>query len=222
MHTAATSPKSRQRAPSERAVATHAKILDAAELVFSANGFDGSTLRDIAALAQVRVSLVHHHGGSKEALFAETVARRAGEIATARIAELAASRAHGPLTVEVVFSAFFRPFLDRAASDPRWRAYARLVAQVSADDRWKAITAAHFDPTAHRFLDELATLAPDSHRDAVATGFVYAVSAMLAHLTSQWRVGALSKGAPGSGDATARLVTFCASGFRAAAGLPQP
>lgn len=222
MHTATTSPKPRQRAPSERAVATHSKILDAAEMVFSANGFDGSSLRDIAALAQVRVSLVHHHGGSKEALFAETVARRAGEISKARISELENARDRGELTIETILTAFFCPLVKRSATDPRWHAYARLVAQVSADERWQAITKAHFDPTAHLFLDELIALAPGSRRDAVATGFVYAVSAMLAHLTSQWRVGALSMGATGPEDGTTRLVTFCASGIRAAAGLPQP
>ena len=47
--------KQRQRAPSKRALASRARILDAAERVFARGGFDGATMRDIAAEAAVPV-----------------------------------------------------------------------------------------------------------------------------------------------------------------------
>lgn len=208
--------KTRQRAPSQRALATRARILDAAESVFARNGFDGATLRDIADLAGVRVSLVHHHGGGKDDLFAQTVARRAAELSAARVAALDAARQNAPLTPEAVLDAFFRPFMERAATDMKWRDYARLVAMVSADPRWGAITARHFDPTARIFLSELAALLPDRAPGAIASGFVYAVSAMLAQLTSRWRVDALGDAPQDTTDETDRLVSFCASGLRMA------
>lgn len=218
MQSAVRSGRERQRAPSERAVATREKILDAAETVFAANGFDGATLRDMAELAGVRVSLVHHHGESKEQLFEQTVARRAKALAVARLAALEAAKAAGEPDPEAILAAFFRPFLALAETDPRWRAYARLVAHVSADPRWAHISAAHFDPTAQVFIAELSARLPQAPREAVARGFVYAVSAMLAHLTSQWRVRALAAESAPAGDDVDRLLHFCACGLCAAAG----
>ena len=210
--------KQRQRAPSKRSLATRKRILDAAEQVFAARGFEGATLRDIAAGAGVQVGLVHHHGGGKEDLFRITVARRAEELSRARLQALDVERSDGPLTLRAILTAFFGPYLSLAATGPEWYAYARLVAHVSADPRWSEIAAACFDPTAQVFLDEIAALLPDRPRSVLATGFVFAVSAMLALLTSHWRIAALGKEPPDPTDQLHDLVTYCAAGFQAARG----
>jgi AcrR family transcriptional regulator len=49
------------------------KILAAARSSFSRNGYDGATIRDIAASAQVDPALVRHYFGSKEHLFIEAL-----------------------------------------------------------------------------------------------------------------------------------------------------
>lgn len=49
------------------------KILDAARKLFAENGFDRSSLRQIAMLAGVDPSLISHHFGSKQKLFVEAV-----------------------------------------------------------------------------------------------------------------------------------------------------
>ncbi|MGD9862205.1 MAG: TetR/AcrR family transcriptional regulator [Pseudodonghicola sp.] len=194
---------------------TRERILDAAERVFSARGFDGATIRDIAAAAEVPAGLVHHHGGSKEELFTRTVARRAEELSVLRLATLEARRVEGPLTVRAVITCFLDPYIRMARDGgPQWLAYARLVAHVSADPRWRDLAADWFDPTANRFIDEIAALAPGCDRRAVAAGFVYSVAAMLAHLTSAWRIGALS--AAQDGPPPAELIAFCAAGIEAA------
>ncbi|WP_424984363.1 TetR/AcrR family transcriptional regulator [Microbulbifer sp. S227A] len=206
----------RQRAPSRRAMETRERILDAAEIVFADKGFDAATLRDIAALADAQVGLVHHHGGGKAELFAQTVKRRADDLSSARLDTLTASQSAGAVTVEDLIGCFFGPYLDRAASgDAQWLAYARLVAIVSADPRWRDLAAECFDPTANRFIDAFAQLYPDAPRVAIASGFVYSVSAMLALLTSAWRIETL--GATGSIGTGRRdeLVRFCAAGIRA-------
>lgn len=206
--------KQRQRAPSARALERRAEILDAAERVFASRGFDGATLRDIAQAADAPVSLVHHHGGGKAALFEEVVARRAQELSALRLAALhGASR---PLSLDAVLRAFILPYLDRAATGgPQWLAYARLVAMVSADEGWSEISARHFDPTAARFIDAIAALYPDAPRAAIAQGFVFAVSAMLAHVTARWRVGALSGDVAPDADATEALIAYASAGFLA-------
>jgi AcrR family transcriptional regulator len=49
---------------------TREAILDAARGQFAENGYDGATIRAIAAAAAVDPALVHHYYGSKERLFA--------------------------------------------------------------------------------------------------------------------------------------------------------
>jgi AcrR family transcriptional regulator len=49
---------------------TREAILDAARGQFAENGYDGATIRAIAASAGVDPALVHHYYGSKERLFA--------------------------------------------------------------------------------------------------------------------------------------------------------
>jgi AcrR family transcriptional regulator len=48
---------------------TRATILGAARDAFGERGFDGSSIRDIAARAGVDAALVHHYFGSKQRLF---------------------------------------------------------------------------------------------------------------------------------------------------------
>lgn len=210
--------KTRKRAPSERALATKTRVFDAAEQVFAARGFDGATIRDIAAVAGEPVGTIHHHGGGKEALFHQTVARRAETLARVRIEALERLQNEGALTLESLLAAFMRPFFDLSQSEPRWRDYARLVAFVSADDRWRAISAECFDPTAEVFIIALRDLLPDVARTQIAEGFVFSVSAMLALLTSQGRMDALGGGNVPQDDRIDYLVRYCAAGLRACCG----
>lgn len=53
----------------EAPASTKARILAAAESVFSARGFDGASTREIAAAAGVNISSLHYHWESKERLY---------------------------------------------------------------------------------------------------------------------------------------------------------
>nr|BAP34697.1 TetR family transcriptional regulator [Paracidovorax avenae] len=52
-----------------RSQATKDRILDAARTLFASQGYDGTTVREVAALAQSNPALVIRYYGSKEALF---------------------------------------------------------------------------------------------------------------------------------------------------------
>lgn len=205
----------RKRAPSKRALATKSRVLDAAEKVFAGRGFDGSTIRDIATEAGEPVGTIHHHGGGKAALFHRTIARRAEALSQARLTALSQIRARDEVTLETVLSAFIRPLFDLTHEDPRWRDYARLVAFVSVDDRWHDISAQFFDPTAEVFMQELLAILPSATRPQIAEGFVFSVSAMLALLTSQNRIGTLTGGQSKQDAQIDHLIRFCAAGFTA-------
>lgn len=214
--------KQRQRAPSQRSLETRARILDAAEYKFAQLGFDGASMRDVAKKAGVQVNLVTHHGGSKEDLFARVVIRRADTLSLARLGSLAARRELGPLSLRAILECFFAPYLDKAETGgAQWLAYARLVAFVSADARWEDLAARCFDPTAGKFIDAICELYPDTPRQNIAAGFVYSVSAMLALVTSRWRVNALGDPRPDAASHLDELVNFCAAGIDASASAYQ-
>lgn len=59
--------------PTPRSRATRERILEAARTTFAALGYDGATLRHIAAHANTNVALVIRYFGSKEDLFAMAV-----------------------------------------------------------------------------------------------------------------------------------------------------
>ena len=56
--------------------ATRSSILDAAESVFVERGFAATAMSEIASRAGVTKSLIHHHFGSKDALWQEVKRRR--------------------------------------------------------------------------------------------------------------------------------------------------
>jgi len=68
--------------------ATKALILDAAEAVFLEKGFGNTAVSEIAAKAGITKSLIHHHFGSKENLWAEVKSRRFHEYADIQMALL--------------------------------------------------------------------------------------------------------------------------------------
>lgn len=79
-----------RRPPGRRAgeSGTRAAIGEAARAQFAARGYDGATIRGIAAAANVDPALVHHYYGSKEALFAAAMRMRVlpSEVMTAALA----------------------------------------------------------------------------------------------------------------------------------------
>src|ERR687891_1473936 len=88
---------------------TRERILDAAEQRFSEEGFAGTSLREITALAGVNVAAVNYHFGSKEELLRAVLSRIVEPVNRERLellqrAEEAA--APHPSPVEAILEAF--------------------------------------------------------------------------------------------------------------------
>lgn len=66
-------PRARGKRSAEDAIATREAILKAALKLFAGKGFDGTSLRDIAAEAGISHGIIRHHFGSKMVIW-ETVA----------------------------------------------------------------------------------------------------------------------------------------------------
>ncbi len=61
------------RRPQARGIATRARILAGAEALFTRRGYDGTSMADVAARADVGVGTVYHHFPDKHALLLDLV-----------------------------------------------------------------------------------------------------------------------------------------------------
>ena len=89
--------------------ATRRAILDAAELLFAHGGYAKTAMSEVASCSQVTKSLIHHHFGSKDALWSEVLQRLLGRYEGALQLLLAAEATASPLAaLENAISGYHR------------------------------------------------------------------------------------------------------------------
>jgi len=99
---------------------TRLEILDATETLLAVNGPTATSIRNIAARAEVNVAAVNYHFHSKDGLIDELLRRRAHPLSEERLARLdacLASNPEGAPKLEAVLAAFVLPMLEFAASE---------------------------------------------------------------------------------------------------------
>lgn len=84
-----------------RGAATAARVLGAAEELFAERGYAGTTLRDVADRAGLRIPSLYNHFASKDALYAAVLARGIGPVVTllAELVEAPAAERSDPRRV---------------------------------------------------------------------------------------------------------------------------
>jgi AcrR family transcriptional regulator len=93
---------------------TRERILDVAERLFMAHGYEGTSMRMITGSAEVNLAAVNYHFGSKEALLREVFRRRLAWLNFERLNaldQLEAQSAGAPLKPSQVLEAFFGTLL---------------------------------------------------------------------------------------------------------------
>lgn len=203
-----------------RGEATRERVLDAAERLFAAEGFDAVSIRRIAADAGVTLGVVGFHGGSKQKLFRTVLERRVEALNAARRARLAELRAQdAPLEMRDLVDGYLTPYLDHASrGDPQWRAYARLIARIVSDDRWYPEVGGLYDPVAQEYLDAMHELRSEVPREELVTALTLTVASMLSLVASRARIAGLSgREAGGPMDYRETLIAFCLGGIEAVA-----
>jgi AcrR family transcriptional regulator len=117
--------------------ATKSRILDAAESLFMAHGFEATSLRAITTSADVNLAAVHYHFGSKEELFQSVLVRRLDPMNRARLellTRLEAKSAPAALPCERILTAFLIPALSLARDPERGgKDFLRLLGRAYAD-----------------------------------------------------------------------------------------
>jgi AcrR family transcriptional regulator len=87
---------------------TRERLLSSAEALFAEKGFEGTSVRELAARAGCNLSLIHYYFGSKEGLLTELVRSKAGQ-AGALLEAAAAEAPDAPAAVRA-FVAFMIDF----------------------------------------------------------------------------------------------------------------
>src|SRR5438105_15088177 len=94
---------------------TRSRILDVAEQLFSEQGFDRVSIRDITRKARVNLAAINYHFGTKEDLIGAVFERRVVPVNEARLAALdMVEKSAGKRIpkLEAILEAFIRPALQ--------------------------------------------------------------------------------------------------------------
>ncbi|AUW58917.1 TetR/AcrR family transcriptional regulator [Sphingobium sp. SCG-1] len=103
---------------SSKGADTRQVILNAAEVLFSEHGYNGTSLRDIANAANVRLSAAHYHFGNKHEIYRAAMERKL-DLLQQTISDSFADAdgsTEGCLTIEQTIAAFVQPFLTIAST----------------------------------------------------------------------------------------------------------
>lgn len=197
-------------------------ILDSAEELFAQKGLNGASLRQIASLAKVDVSLITYHFKTKDNLFGAVIERRTSVFNNEQnfyLEECERKAAPGSPGVEDVVDAFCYIFLKRAiAGDAHWRNFFQLFTRMSVDPgRGAEIMATKFDPIAMRTINALRAALPDCDDRNIQWSFQFLFGALVACLVNTGSINRLSGGSVDSEDFIkihASLVPFACAGLK--------
>jgi len=132
----------------DRRAATQAAILKAARKLFGDDGFDATTMDDIAASARVAKGAVYHHFKTKEDVFEAVFELASHDL----VAELdAAARAEKDALVAM--AAGVQHYLAACSKGPTGQIILRDGPAVLGWERWREIDAKHFGGKVPRGLE---------------------------------------------------------------------
>jgi AcrR family transcriptional regulator len=202
---------------------TREKLIVAAETLFAQHGYQGVSVRAIAAAAGVNWSLLGYYFRGKEGLLFEIYRRHGNALNAERFQLLKAAKAEcQPPQLEKVIEAFVLPALSVAHTQNGGPSFSRLRAVLAAENSQllDQLVAENFDSSSAEFIDALCECLPELPRDEVLWRFHFMLGTIYYSATGPHRIKALSQGRcdPGSASENVKhLIPFLAAGFRAPA-----
>ena len=204
---------------------TSQRILEAAEKLFSVDGYSGVSLRQITGEAGVDLALIKYYFGSKEGLFDAVLASRVGKMSELRLQGLAQIeiRPNSRETVEQLLEVFLRPMLGRSAKEvAELKNYRLLIALVTNSRAWQdQVFKKHYDPVARKFIDTLAAILPGVAWEDICWAFSFFLGSVVNAFAETGRIDRLSDGRCRSSDleeACRKIIAYTTAAFM---GLPR-
>jgi AcrR family transcriptional regulator len=199
------------------------KLVEAAEKLFAANGFDVVSVRDITQAAGSNVAAVNYHFGSRDDLVAVVMTRYLTPVNEARLAGLEAVERNWvgqAVPVEEVIDAFVRPLITRTGtSDLSEALYFKLVGRIFSmpNETLPAGVEAQVRVVIERFIRALGMSLPSLKEEELLWRLHFVVGAMIHLLIHGETVERVSQGTAGTPDmeaGVARLLGFAVAGLR--------
>ena len=162
---------------------TRARILDAAERLFMAHGYDGTSMRQITGEAGVNLAAVNYHFGSKEALIQEVFRRRLNWLNEERMRaldELEATADGQPLKPSQIVDAFFGTMIRMAEDEERGGViFLRLLGRTLTEpsDFIRAFLAHEYKTVVERYKEALFRSLPDVPKAEIVWRFHFMLGA---------------------------------------------
>jgi AcrR family transcriptional regulator len=204
-------------------------ILAAAEELFSINGFNAVSVRDIAQAAGANPGSVTYHFKTKDGLLLEIYQRHCAPMNLRRSELLAAAkRIRDPQDrLDAIVRAYVLPAFssgnDLAGGGARFTRL-RAIMSAEANEVARRIIAQTFDDTSHAFIDAICECCPHIPRTEIVWRSHFLLGALYYTLVTPERVSRLSRGEANgadAGEAIEQLVQATVASFRAPA-LDRP
>ena len=201
---------------------TKVAVLDSAERLFAARGFNATSVRAITDDAQANLGAVNYHFESKDALILAVLRRRMKPLNAERVALLDRFEADAkgkPLSIEKILEALFRPPTELVARRAKHgRFFIRLMAQCLAEPGafLKPLIVEEFAEKNRRFHAAIQRSLPYLTSDEVHWRLHFAMGVFL-HTIANAHVLELSSRrrcrVTEVEQTLARMIEFCAAGF---------
>ncbi len=203
---------------------TQARLLDAAETLFSERGFQGISIREITDMAGANLAAVNYHFGSKAGLIRALIERHIGPLNELRMRQLdEAEAAAGPdgVSLDEVLRIFFTAPIEHFMQEDRQ--LPNLLARLHQEPTPEIveIVVSIFRPLANRFFSALDPCCPHLSEEQIFARGMFMKGAMVhAMADGHLLASALTGGRVRLDDPKMlidELVRFCSAGFSAAA-----
>jgi AcrR family transcriptional regulator len=166
-----------------RSTDTCERILDAAERLFTAHGYDGTSMRQITGAAKVNLAAVNYHFGTKEALIQEVFRRRLAWLNSERLRVLTVMEQEaggGPLKPSQIVEGFFGTLLNMAQDESRGGiTFLRLLGRTLSDPSQfiRSFLANEYQEVIERYKTALFRALPEVPRAEIAWRFHFMLGA---------------------------------------------
>lgn len=214
-------PEQKRRRQADRRQEATQKILDTAEAIFAANGFNGTTLNEVAKSVGVDTALLRYYFVDKDGLFDAVLERRSHHVNAIRITALDAYEAAmgDDVTLEGLVDAFTRPAFELIAGDEGWRNFGAIIAYVnSSRGARRQVMSVNFDVVSNRVIALMQRALPEADRREIYYAYHFLTGAFTFSIGQTGRIDVLSNGEVSALDFAAindRLVITLAAGMRA-------
>lgn len=215
-----------------RSVDTSERILDVAERLFMAHGYDGTSMRQITGEAGVNLASANYHFGSKEALLQAVLGRRLDWLNAERLRILDAmeDKAAGkPLKPSQIVDGFFGTLLRMADDEARGGiTFLRLLGRTLTEpsDFIRTFLAEEYREVLERYKAALFLALPDVPKAEIVWRFHFMLGATSYAIAGTDALRLITDWQIEDADATdrldrllPRLMSFLLGGLRAP--LPQ-